>query len=121
MSKATIVILSFILLFLNTNAQNDSIAKARVDTSKPDSLARIPQPVVKTSQSTTTTKVYHFNPAVDIPVIAVGSGWSLYALTKIYQKGASTEQQIMNLKTTDIPPIDRSAVRPYSHSLDSAS
>jgi len=65
--------------------------------------------------------VYKLNPAVDIPVIAVGSGWSIYAFTKIYSKGASTEQQILDLKTNDINSFDRGAVRPYSQSLDNVS
>src|ERR1044071_9377827 len=43
--------------------------------------------------------VYEFHPAADIPILAVGSGWSLFALTKIYKKGSSSEQEILNLKT----------------------
>ncbi len=65
--------------------------------------------------------VYKIKPVVDIPIIAAGTGWSLYAFTKIYKKGNSTQAQILSLNTSDINAFDRSAVRPYSKSLDDVS
>jgi membrane-associated phospholipid phosphatase len=62
--------------------------------------------------------VYTLKPAVDIPVIATGTIFTLYATTKIYSKGASTEDQINNLNTGNINGFDRWAVNPYSKSLD---
>jgi len=47
------------------------------------------------------------NPAVDIPIIAIGTGWSVFAFTKIYSKDPSTMEQILNLDENDIPKFDR--------------
>jgi len=65
--------------------------------------------------------VYKIKPGVDIPVMAVGAGWSLYAFTEIYSKEHSTEEQILALDKNDINWFDRWAVRPFSESIDKAS
>src|ERR1700739_3382384 len=65
--------------------------------------------------------VYKLKPAVDIPIVAVGTAWSLYAFTKIYNKPPSTVEQIENLKISNINVFDRWAVYPYSQSLDKIS
>jgi len=62
--------------------------------------------------------VYKLKPAVDIPIIVVGTAWSLYAFTKIYKKTPPTDEQINNLKTSDVNSFDRWAVYPYSKTLD---
>lgn len=59
-------------------------------------------------------RVYHLKPSRDIPVFAVGAGWSGYAFTKIYSKDRSSEQQILSLDKKNINGFDRQAVRPYS-------
>src|SRR5689334_18869464 len=46
--------------------------------------------------------IYTLKPAVDIPVIAAGTIFTIFATTKIYTKGTSTEAQINNLNIDDI-------------------
>lgn len=58
--------------------------------------------------------VYKLKPLVDIPVFAVGAGWSSYAFTKIYSKDSSTAEKVLSLDKNDINGFDRWAVRPYS-------
>lgn len=57
--------------------------------------------------------VYKLKPGVDIPVFAVGAGWSAYAFTKIYNKEHSTEEDILALDKNNINWFDRWAVRPF--------
>lgn len=66
-------------------------------------------------------EVYKLKLGVDIPIIAIGTGWSLYAFTKIYKKPNPTEQEINNLKTSDINGFDRWAVYPYSQKMHNMS
>jgi membrane-associated phospholipid phosphatase len=66
-------------------------------------------------------QVYKLKPAVDIPIVATGTIWSLYAFTKIYSKGAIPEEKILSLNKDDINGFDRWAVYPYSKSYDDIS
>jgi membrane-associated phospholipid phosphatase len=66
-------------------------------------------------------RVYTLKPSVDIPIVAVGTIWCGYAFTKIYDKPAPSEEQILNLHTSDINGFDRWAAHPYSQSLDDLS
>jgi membrane-associated phospholipid phosphatase len=52
-------------------------------------------------------EVYKLKAASDIPITAIGTGWSLYAFTQIYSKDKSTEEKILSLNTNDIPSFDR--------------
>jgi membrane-associated phospholipid phosphatase len=65
--------------------------------------------------------VYKFNLAVDIPIVAVGTVWSAYALSKIYKKTSPTVEEIQALNKNNIPFFDRWAVYPYDKSLDKLS
>ncbi len=58
-------------------------------------------------------KVYKLKAASDIPVIAIGTGWSLFAFTKIYSKDRSTEEKILSLSKNDIPSFDRHGADVY--------
>ena len=62
-------------------------------------------------------QIYKLKPSVDIPVVAVGVGWSGFAFTKIYSKERSSVQKILNLDVNDINRFDRWAVRPYSEKI----
>ncbi len=64
------------------------------------------------------TPVYIIKPAIDYPLTAVGTGWTLYAFTQIYSKDKSTEAQINALRKDDIGKINRWAIRPYSEKAD---
>jgi membrane-associated phospholipid phosphatase len=58
-------------------------------------------------------KTYKLKPAVDIPLTAIGTGWSLYAFTKIYSKDKSPEEVILSLDKQDIPAFDRHGADVY--------
>ncbi len=60
-------------------------------------------------------KMYHLKPIVDIPIVAIGGGFSGFAFTKIYNKEPSTEQQIRALDKKDIPGFDRWAAGMSNH------
>ncbi len=52
-------------------------------------------------------EIYKLKAASDIPVTAIGTGWSLYAFTKIYSKDRSSEEKILSLDKNDINSFDR--------------
>ena len=58
-------------------------------------------------------EVYKLKAASDIPIIAIGTGWSLYAFSKIYSKDKSTEQKILSLDKNNIPSFDRHGADVY--------
>ena len=68
-----------------------------------------------------TTSFYLINPAVDIPIVAVGTVWSVYALSKIYNKTPPTASDVQGLNKNDIPFFDRWAIYPYDKNLDKIS
>jgi len=69
----------------------------------------------------TSSSVYKFNPAVDIPVTLVGTGWSGFALTKIYSKESSSVAKINSLRVSDINSFDRWAADIHSDKAADAS
>ena len=104
-----------IILHLLSFAQDDSLRVNLSDSLRsPDTLAE-KRPVVNTGVNH--QEIYKLKPSVDIPVFAVGAGWSAYAFTKIYSKERSTEEQILSLDVNDINKFDRWAVRPYSENM----
>lgn len=69
----------------------------------------------KTSyQAKTDEPIYKLKPAVDVPITAIGTGWSLYAFTKIYSKEGSSPEQIAALDKNNINKFDRWAADVYS-------
>ena len=63
-------------------------------------------------------KIYKLRPGSDIPVTAIGTGWSLYAFTKIYSKERSSEEDILSLDVKDIPAFDRHGASVYHPEAD---
>src|SRR5688572_11561196 len=61
--------------------------------------------------------IYTLKPAVDIPIITAGTAFSLYAFTQIYDKPASTEEEVTGLHTSDINAFDRWSIHPYTSDL----
>jgi membrane-associated phospholipid phosphatase len=82
-------------MFLKGSSQNDSISEDKI--------------------------VYKLKPAIDIPIITIGTLWSVFAFTKIYNKSHPTIDQINRLNKDDINAFDRWAIFPYSKSLDKIS
>lgn len=80
-----------------------------------------PDITVATSHPDKPTPVYKLKPAVDIPVTAVTTGWSLYGFSKIYSKDPSTIEQIENLNKQDLNGFDRWAADVYSVKAANAS
>lgn len=51
--------------------------------------------------------VYRLKPAIDIPVTAVSTAWTLYGFTQIYSKDDTPESIIQNIKKEDVNSFDR--------------
>lgn len=66
-------------------------------------------------------KVYHINPAVDIPIAVAGTAWTLYGFSKIYGRDAVSEAEILALDRNDINKFDRPVTKHYSESAKSTS
>lgn len=64
------------------------------------------------------TEVYRLKAGSDIPVTAIGTGWSLYAFTKIYSKDKSSVEKILSLDRDNIPSFDRRGARVYHPDAD---
>lgn len=122
--KRLLICTVLMMLTLVVGAQNDTL-----EISRPDSVINVDTAVTGDSSgrnlpilaSKEKQPVYRLKPGADIPIFAVGAGWSGYAFTKIYSKPPSTEEEILSLNMNDINTFDRRAVRPYSKSLDRVS
>jgi membrane-associated phospholipid phosphatase len=109
------------MLLSFADAQNDTLANARqdsvinVDSTETHDTMGINFPVFASKEK---PPIYRLKPGADVPIFAIGAGWSGYAFTKIYSKPHSTEEDILSLNKNDINAFDRGAVRPYSKSID---
>ena len=102
-------------LFLFVQAQNDSVPLVDTTVKKIQLNYRVARDMGRSEP------VYKIKNAVDIPITAVGMAWSLYALTKIYNKDPSGIDKIMSLKPSDVNGFDRWSIRPYSENADKIS
>ncbi len=59
--------------------------------------------------------IYFINRPVDIPIVIAGSAFSIFGLSKIYNKDPSTPEQVNSLKISDINSFDRMAVYSFSN------
>ena len=66
----------------------------------------------------TNRRVYKIKPASDIPITAIGTGWSLYAFSKIYSKDKSSVEKILSLDKNNIPSFDRRGADVYHPKAD---
>ncbi|HET6723562.1 MAG TPA: phosphatase PAP2 family protein [Chitinophagaceae bacterium] len=117
--KKYLCVAATISLYISSFSQEDSLKVNKIDT-----LAIRDTVAIDSSVNSSVEKkqqVYKLKAAVDIPLFAVGAGWSAYAFTEIYSKDRSTEEQILALDKNDINRFDRWAVRPYSEDLGTAS
>lgn len=113
----TLIFLISIQLYAFTQTTPDSSMQNRIDTgfqNGPDSSI----PIFAAKKPPLRHQVYNFKAASDIPVIAVGAGWSLYAFTKIYSKDQSSEEKILSLDKQDIPSFDRHGADVYHPNAD---
>jgi membrane-associated phospholipid phosphatase len=113
MKKLSVVVPAVLFVFASVSAQNDS--------------ASLPADTIPTKQPETKEikerpkEVYTLKPAVDIPVTAIGTGWSLYGFSQIYSKDPSDEESVLALKKSDVNRFDRWGIRPYSKKIDDIS
>jgi len=118
MMKTLIACVATLYLFSTLNAQSDGspVTDVIIDTLVVDTI-----PVMSYSHGekpTTKQPVYKLKPAIDFPLTAINSAWTLHAFTKIYSKPQSNEEEVLNLDKRNINGFDRWAVRPYSPLLD---
>ncbi len=117
MKKPGLLCAACFYVFVTVNAQQDSI---KVDTTTVvREMTPVIQPMPETDQKP--VPVYQLKPAIDIPITAAGTAWSLYAFTKIYSKDPSSAEQISSLKKTDVNGFDRWGIRPYNKKADDLS
>jgi membrane-associated phospholipid phosphatase len=107
--KKGALFLSALMCLGNLFAQTDSVSRYQdtvinsIDTTHFQAFAGDPAK----------RKVYQLKPAVDIPVTAVGLGWTLYAFTKIYSKDTSSAEEILALNRNDVAKINRGGIDVY--------
>ncbi len=109
------------LMFFQSYAQSDSASSIARDSLAKDSIFVIQSQDEEKNVSHEKKSVYTLKPGVDIPIVAIGTGWSLYAFTKIYNKPRADTLQIQSLNSKDVNSFDRWAMHPYLQSLDKAS
>ena len=90
MKKLWALCAAYLCMHVTVLAQQDSV---KVDTATviQDTIPLTPSQPVENEKP---TQVYKINPGVDVPITAVGTLWSLYAFTKIYNKDQSSEEQV---------------------------
>lgn len=64
---------------------------------------------------------YRIKKKIDMPLTAIGIGWSLLGFSKIYNKDTSSVAQVMALNRNNIPAIDRWVADQYSEKAFDAS
>jgi membrane-associated phospholipid phosphatase len=104
MKRCFLLLLSFYLFSVTGTAQKNNSAGQN----NYDSL------VSNEKTADYSNSVYRFKPSVDIPVTLIGTGWSGFALTKIYSKDPSSVAKINSLRVSDIPRFDRWAADIHS-------
>jgi membrane-associated phospholipid phosphatase len=116
MMKTILAAFICLVIYFQTNAQNDSTITTDAADRAADTI-----PVLSFSNQQIPVKsqpVYKLKPIVDFPLTAVNTAWTLYAFTKIYSKPSTDAEVVLNLNKNDINSFDRWAVRPYSPHLD---
>jgi membrane-associated phospholipid phosphatase len=119
MKKLWVICTACVLVCASMYAQTDSTqgtTQNNITDTTPD-IRLQPQPLPQERPA----QVYTLKPAVDIPITAVGTAWSLYAFTKIYSKDPSTDEQILSLRKSDVNGFDRWAIRPFHDRADKIS
>ncbi len=122
MKKEILAGITIVLISFQSYCQTDSLRPVSGDTLRKEGFPEAPGYAGQEKKSVNKkTTLYKINPAVDIPIVVAGTGWSLFTFTKIYDKGVTSEEKILGLKKSDINAFDRWAVYPYSKTLDRVS
>jgi membrane-associated phospholipid phosphatase len=107
--KRSIICLMSVTLFFQGYSQRDSLPAFEGD-SIPIISKQNDEIKMALNQK---EQIYTLKLGVDIPIIAVGTGFSLYAFTVIYDKAPSTAEEINSLNVSDINSFDRWSIYPY--------
>jgi len=113
MKKLSVMCPAFLFVFASVYAQSDS---ANMQSIQRDTIP-LQQPETKVKAE----PVYKLKPAVDVPITATGTIWSLYAFTKIYNKDPSSDEAVLALNRNNVPGFDRWGIRKYSKTIDNIS
>ena len=100
----------------DTLVKRDSVIHADTIVTVTDALPLTPSALERMKK-----RVYVLKPAIDVPVTVLGSAWTLYAFSKIYDRDPSTVEKIESLRTSNIPRFDRWAADIYSEKAAEAS
>src|SRR5215216_990527 len=112
MAKGSFIFISSLCFVVTVKAQSDSTTHVQTDSilnlnsaRRWDSIVQKPQtvPDAPATVRNINNKIYKLKPAIDIPVIAAGSAWTLYAFSKIYDRDPSTVAKINSLNVNNIP------------------
>lgn len=111
-----------VVCFYTSQAQVDS-SQAPTDTLihrdsviRQDSMITVTDalPLTPSKLERESKRVYKLKPAIDVPLTAAGSAWTLYAFSKIYDRDPSTVEKIQSLNVSSINSFDRWAADIYS-------
>ncbi|AEW02551.1 phosphoesterase PA-phosphatase related protein [Niastella koreensis GR20-10] len=110
MKKLVLIVPAVLFVSATVFAQNDSA-----------SLTRDTLPFQQPEKKEKPGEVYKLNLGADIPITAIGTGWSLYAFSKIYDKDPSDPETISGLNKSNVNGFDRWGIRPYNKKVDQLS
>ena len=105
------------LIFL-AGIQLYSFGQNNPDSSSSQIADTISNQAIKNEKFKGSRRVYKLKPACDIPITAIGAGWSLYAFSKIYSKDKSPVEKILSLDKNNIPSFDRKGADVYHPKAD---
>lgn len=94
--------LSTMVLFAATNLHAQETEITQLDTLTGNE-ARAPK-----------ERMYRIKPAIDLPLTAAATAWTIYGFSQIYSKDNTPEATIRNLNVNNIPRFDRWAADIYS-------
>jgi membrane-associated phospholipid phosphatase len=116
--KNTLLPMLAMLLFCNRLIAQDSTVLVQ-DTLKTPTIVSVNEPVTNVTIDESRIKkqpVYKIKPAIDIPVTAVTTAYTLFGFSKIYNKERLTVSEVESLDPRTVNRFDRPATRQYSES-----
>lgn len=102
---------ALLLCSLNAHAQEDS-------TDNVNDADDENHPAAAEHHDRQANKLYRMKYGVDLPIIGVFGGWSMYAFTKIYNKDPTPVEQILALDRNNVPAFDRWVTYNHDDKLD---
>src|SRR5215203_1976988 len=129
MRKYTVISLCLFCFYSTAYAQSDTTIRTDTILNRDaqlqnDTVATVNNnslPLTPSALDRDKKRVYKLKPAIDVPLAAIGSAWTLYAFSKIYDRDASSVEKIESLNTSSIPRFDRWAADVYSEKAADAS